>query len=141
LTTQNLSPVTVKIGDLQISAYSAHAGIAALPAEHAGMPVAGTVEPSISFQIDLNNQSGSDIFQTVKELFNLCNQVTAAKVKPIKLEFWKDQTHQDVHLTMNFDGWVSSWHISSGNGQNHILAVSLQPKLDMQNFIKIDIGN
>lgn len=141
MATQNLSPVTVKIGDLKIDAYSAHAGIANLPTVHAGMPVAGTVEPSISFQIDLNNQSSPDTFQTVKELFNLCNQVTSAKVKPIKLEFWKDHSHQDVHLTMNFDGWVSSWHVSSGSGQNHVLAISLQPKLDAQSFIKIDIGN
>jgi hypothetical protein len=141
LATQNLTPVTVKIGNLQIDAYSAHAGIANLPTAHAGLPVAGTVEPSISFQIDLNNQSGPNTYQTVKQLFNLCNQVTAAKVNPIKLEFWKDQAHSDVHFTMNFDGWVSSWHVSSGSGQNHVLAISLQPTLDAQNSIKIDIGN
>lgn len=141
MATQNLSPITVTIGDMKIDAYSAHAGIANLPTEHAGMPVAGTVEPNISFQIDLNNQSGSDTFQTIKELFTLCNQVTTEKTRQIKLEFWKDQGHQDVHLTMKFNGWVSSWHIMSGSGQNHVLAVSLQPKLDMQNFINIDISN
>lgn len=141
MATQNLSPVTVTIGDLKVDAYSAHAGIANLPTDHAGTPVAGTVDPNISFQVDLNNQSGSDTFQAIKELFNLCNQVSTQKAKQVKLEFWKDQAHQDVHLTMKFSGWVSSWHIMSGSGQNHILAVSLQPKLDAQNFMNIEIGN
>jgi hypothetical protein len=141
MTSNNLSSVTVTIGDLKIDAYSAHAGIAALPTEHVGMPAMGTVEPNISFQIDLNNQSNPDTFPIVQKLFDLCNRVTKDKIVPMKLEFWKDQSHQDVHLSMSFEGWVSSWHVSSGVGHNHVLAVSLQPKLDAQHFIKIDLGN
>jgi hypothetical protein len=141
MTGQNLSPVTVTIGDLKIDAYSAHAGIGALPSEYAGMPQMGSVEANISFQIDLNNITQTDSFTVVKTLFDLCNRPGKADIRPIKIDFWKDQSRQDVHLSMKFDGWISSWHVSSGYGHNHVLAVSLQPKLDPQHFIKVDLSN
>ncbi len=137
----NRSNVTVTVGEIRVDAYSAHAGIAALPTEHVGMPMMGSVEANISFQIDLNDQSDPKLFDSINKLFDLCNRVDRTKIRDIKLEFWKDQSHTDVHLTMFFEGWVSSWHISSGSGANHVLAISLVPKLDQKQFMKMDLGN
>ncbi len=139
---RNRSNVTVTIDEhIKLEAYSAHAGIAALPTEQIGMPAMGTVEPNISFQMDLNDQSDPNLFAAVRALFDLCNRADKSKIKPIRLEFWKDQSHQDTHLTLAFRGWVSSWHISSGNGSNHVLAVSLTPKLDQGQFMDLKLGN
>ena len=139
---ENRSNVTVTVNGVLFDAYSAHAGISALPTSLIGMPSMGSVEPTISFQIDLNNQStGDELFNGIKSLFDLCNRTTKEKIVKMKLEFWKDQTHSDAHLTLSFDGWVSSWHIASGNGANHVLAVSLTPKLDQQQFLNIALAN
>ncbi len=141
MASQNRSNVTVTVGSIKVDAYSAHAGIAALPTEQAGMPALGTVEANISFQIDLNNQPDPSVFDAIKGLFDLCNKATKAKITQMKLEFWKDETHSDTHITLSFEGWVSSWHIASGHGSNHVLAVSLTPKLDQQQFIDVKVGN
>ena len=138
---QNRSNVTVTVDTYKLDAYSAHAGIAALPTEQAGMPSIGTVEANISFQIDLNDQTDPSTFTTIKGLFDLCNKAKKDNIKPIKLEFWKDQSHQDTHIVLKFDGWVSSWHISSGNGTNHVLAISVTPRLDPQHFLSIEVAN
>jgi hypothetical protein len=141
----NLSNVTVSFsgdqGDFKVNAYSAHAGIAALPSEQPGISAIGSVEANISFQVDLNDQSNPDLFGSLKKLFDLCNRATKAKIVSIKMEFWKDQSQSDTHVTLSFDGWVTSWHIASGSGANHVLAVSVMPKLDPTHFMKVDLSN
>jgi hypothetical protein len=46
-----------------------------------------------------------------------------------------------VILTLSFDGWVSSWNISSGGGSSHSFGFSLEPKLLGTQAMRIDLGN
>jgi len=36
------------------------------------------------------------------------------QVKQIKIEFWQDETAQDVNCTYQLKGWISDWHTCSG---------------------------
>ena len=71
----------------------------------------------------------------------------------MKIEFWKDDSHQDALCSYAFKGWISNFHTcnpmalvgANGNrdqGQlNHMLALTLEPALNQQNFKDIRISN
>jgi hypothetical protein len=42
---------------------------------------------------------------------------------------------------VSFEGWISNFTIVSGDGHNHTLALSFQPKLDEKQFVKFTLGN
>ncbi|MGO4209905.1 hypothetical protein AB4043_03635, partial [Terriglobus sp. YAF25] len=90
---------------------------------------------------------------TMSNLFNLSNVVTRDKVKPIKLEFWKDDSHQDALASYNFNGWISGFHTlnpyqsetqlkdEDHAGVNHILVLDLEAQMNQQNFRDIMLSN
>lgn len=130
---------TVTIDGIDIHAFSCVAGIAT-PTDGHGMPVVGSLATIFEFCVDIHDQTAMP-FANVKKLFDLCNGVTREKVKPLKITFWTDDGRHDAVLTLSFEGWLSSWTVTSGGGKNHILSVTVQPKLDEKQFNKIDLGN
>jgi hypothetical protein len=86
-------------------------------------------------------------------MFDLANVVTRDKVKDMKVEFWKDESHQDALCSYSFKGWISNFQtlnpVSNGNGNgngnnnavNHLLVLTLEPSLNQQNFADIKMSN
>ena len=120
--------------------------------DRAGMPQMGSLATDIRVYVDFHDDTNIP-FSTMSNLFNLSNVVTKDKVKPIKLEFWKDDAHQDALASYSFNGWVSGFHTLnpyqsdtqlSGEdhaGVNHILVLDLEPALNQQNFQAIQLSN
>lgn len=133
------SNASVTIDGLVVNTFSTMAGISAL-ADGNGMPAMGTMASTMEFSSDIHDKKSMP-FDTVKKLFDLCNQPTKEKIKDIKIEFWEDENRNDVILTLSFKGWISSWSVSSGGGKNHILSITLQPQLDKNQYIDIKVGN
>ena len=80
-------------------------------------------------------------FSVISALFDLANRATRDKVKPIKIEYWRDELRQDAIMTYSFDGWLSSFTTTSGSGSNHTLHLQLQPTLDEKQFMAVTLGN
>ena len=80
-------------------------------------------------------------------------RVYVDKVKPIKLEFWKDDSHQDALATYSFNGWISGYHTlnpyqsdeqledQNHSGVNHVLVLDLEAAMNQQNFSDISLSN
>lgn len=102
---------------------------------------------------DDNNLPNSSL----KKFFDLANVVTRDKIKDMKIEFWKDDSHQDALCCYSFKGWISrfetsnphQWEVSDSNGDhpaapdglNHMLMMDLEPALNQQNFKEITMSN
>src|ERR1700721_4135604 len=112
--------------------------------DRAGMPQMGSLHTSIRAYVDFHDDQNMP-YSTMNSLFTLANVVTKNKVKPIKLEFWKDESQQDALCSYSFNGWISAFHMmnpyqsdsasDAGNkGVNHIMVLDLEPSLNQQNF-------
>jgi len=77
----------------------------------------------------------------LKRLFELSKVVTSDKIKDIKIDFWTDETRQDVICSYSVTGWISHFQTHSGGDGNHTLVMSIQPTLDPQNVFVIDMSN
>ena len=125
--------------------------------DRAGMPQMGSLATDIRVYVDFHDDTNIP-FSTMSGLFNLSNVVTTEKVKPIKLEFWKDESQQDALVSYSFKGWISGFHTmnpyqstnastassaSTANtaGVNHIMVLDLEPSLNQQNFSDISMSN
>jgi hypothetical protein len=120
--------------------------------DRAGMPQMGSLATNIHVYVDFHDDTNIP-FSTVNSLFTLANVVTRDKVKPIKLEFWKDDSHQDALVSYNFNGWISGFHTinpyqsedqlagTNHAGVNHILVLDLEASLNQQNFQDITLSN
>lgn len=117
--------------------------------DRAGMPQMGSLTTSIRCWIDMHDDQNMP-YSTLNKLFDLANVVTRDKVKDMKIEFWKDDSHQDALCSYGFKGWISSFHtcnpVSSENqngdiGLNHLLVLDLEPALNQQNFKEIKLSN
>ena len=91
--------------------------------------------------LDIHDDIAVPFATITPALFDLANRVTRDKIKPIKIEYWRDELQQDAIMTYNFEGWLSSFVTTSGSGGNHTLHLQLQPKLDAQQFVSITLGN
>jgi len=97
-------------------------------------------------------------FSNIKKLFELANVVTLDKIKPIKIEFWKDDSRQDALCSYSFNGWVKRFETTnpidladdddtSAHFQgiapdlNHMLILDLEPALNQKNFKEIKMSN
>jgi hypothetical protein len=129
----------ITIGDIKFNATSASVGITT-HTDGAGVPMMGTFQPHIEAVVDINDEQNMP-HDKVKALFNLAKVVTQDKIKDIKIEFWKDNSAQDVICVYTFKGWISNFQLHSAAGTNHTLVLSLQPILDPQNVFAIDISN
>ena len=120
--------------------------------DRAGMPQMGSLATTIRAYVDFHDDVNMP-FSTMSSLFNLSNVVTRDKVKPIKIEFWKDDSHQDALASYNFNGWISGFHTlnpyqsddqladEDHAGVNHVLVLDIEPVLNQQNFSDIALTN
>jgi hypothetical protein len=120
--------------------------------DRAGMPQMGSLNTNIRVYVDFHDDTNIP-FSTMSSLFSLSNVVTRDKVKAIKLEFWKDDSHQDALVSYNFNGWISGYHTLNPYmsdhqlaaedhvGINHILVLDLEAEMNQQNFRDISLSN
>lgn len=98
----------------------------------------GSLRASVEVAIDIHDDVNMP-FQSLKKLFDLANVVTRGKIKPVKIELWKDENRQDAICVYTFNGWISNWRTVSGAGGNHTLYLTLQPAMDKQNHQEITL--
>jgi hypothetical protein len=119
--------------------------------DRAGMPQMGSLQTDIRVWVDFHDDTNLP-HGSLKKLFDLANVVTRDKVKDMKIEFWKDDAHQDALCSYSFKGWLSGYHTCNpGNGSvegggdlasvNHLLVLNLEPSLNQQNFKDISMSN
>jgi hypothetical protein len=120
--------------------------------DRAGMPQMGSLQTEIKVWVDFHDDTNLP-HSSLKKLFELANVVTRDKIKDIKIEFWKDDSHQDALCSYTFKGWVSGFHTCnpatgevSGNGNslagiNHLLVLELEPALNQANFKDVQMSN
>ncbi len=120
--------------------------------DRAGMPQMGSLHTNMRAYVDFHDDTNIP-FSTMSSLFNLSNVVTRDKVVPIKLEFWKDDSHQDALASYSFNGWISGFHTlnpymsddqlsdEDHTGVNHILVLDLEAEMNQQNYADITLSN
>jgi hypothetical protein len=120
--------------------------------DRAGMPQMGSLKTSIQVVVDFHDDKNMP-FGTLSSLFELAKVVTRDKVKDIKLEYWKDDAHQDALCSYKFKGWISGFHTCNpaggDNGMtagdsvnlNHLLVLELEPALNQANVQEISFSN
>lgn len=130
---------TVTIDGVKFNALSTQVGIATHHDDN-GLPLMGTLKFTADIVIDIHDTENMP-FATLQNLFSMANGVTKDKIKPIKIECWKDENRQDAVCTYSFNGWISKFLTVSGTGANHELHIHIQPALDSKNFIDLKMGN
>lgn len=130
--------------------------------DRAGMPQMGSLTTTIRVIADFHDDKNLP-FSAVKKFFDLANVVTREKIKEIKIEFWKDDAHEDALCSYGFKGWVSRFETSNphplGNAAaeggdalindpvlaypalNHVLVLDLEPVLNQENFKEVKMSN
>lgn len=118
--------------------------------DRAGMPQMGSLHTDIRVWVDFHDDLNMP-HSALKKLFGLSNVVTRDKIKDIKIEFWKDDSHQDALCSYSFRGWISSFHTCNpaegsfeggkGGQINHLLVLNLEPSLNQQNFKDVSMSN
>ena len=116
--------------------------------DRAGMPEMGSLRTRIRVWADFHDDKNLP-FGSLQKFFDLANVVTRDKVKEIKIEFWKDDSHQDALCSYKFKGWISNFEtnnpptdsVDDGPRLNHMLVLDLEPVLNQQNFQEIAISN
>jgi hypothetical protein len=129
--------------------------------DKAGMPQMGSLHTFIRIVADFHDDKNVP-YSAIKKFFDLANVVTRDKIKDIKIEFWKDDSHQDALCSYAFKGWISRFETSNphplGNTSgtaddlntdptlayqslNHVLVLDLEPALNQENFTNIKLSN
>jgi len=117
--------------------------------DRAGMPQMGSLHTDIRVWVDFHDDANLP-HAALKKLFNLSNVVTRDKIKDMKIEFWKDDSHQDALCSYSFKGWISAFQTCNPIGAdekaedeqiNHLLVIDLEPALNQQNFKDVSMSN
>jgi len=118
--------------------------------DRAGMPQMGSLNTDIRVWVDFHDDTNLP-HSALKKLFGMSNVVTRDKIKDMKIEFWKDDSHQDALCSYSFKGWISGFHTCNpGAGSfegdqdaniNHLLVLDLEPALNQQNFKDVSMSN
>jgi hypothetical protein len=130
---------TVQIDSNKFDADSASVGFSTAVGT-GGAPMMGTFLSSVEVVVDIHDTVNLP-FSMLQDLFELAKIVTRDKIKQIDIYFWTDETRSDVICHYSFEGWISHFQTHSSGGGNHTLVMSLQPKLDQQNYPVIDMTN
>ena len=85
----------------------------------------GSLRPIITAVVDIHDTDNMP-FASLQALYELANIVTYSKIRPIKVQFWKDDAREDVVCSFAFEGWLAGFHISGGGGANHMLSLRLE---------------
>jgi len=127
-----------------------------------GMPLMGSLNTEVMVWADFHDTQNLP-FSALQKFFTLANVVTRDKIKPMKIEFWKDESKQDALVSYSFNGWIQRFETfnpsdvtanlkldSNGNDSkfqgiapqlNHMLILGLQPAMNQQNFGSISQSN
>ena len=127
-----------------------------------GMPKMGSLLTEVRVWADFHDDKNLP-FGTVKKFFDLANVVTRDKIKDMKIEFWKDDSHQDALCSYTFKGWISRFETSNDNeftknlfvggeeenksfmgmrpSLNHCLVLDLEPTLSQEHFGDLKLSN
>jgi hypothetical protein len=125
--------------------------------DRAGMAQMGSLSTSIRVWADFHDDTNLP-HSALKKFFDLANVVTRNKITDIKIEYWKDDSHQDALASYDFKGWISRFETSNphelvssedSNGEhplapsnvNHVMVLDLEPALNQQNFKEIKLSN
>ena len=128
--------------------------------DRAGMPQMGSLTTQIRVIADFHDDKNVP-YSAIKKFFDLANVVTRDKIKAVKIEFWKDDSHQDALCSYSFKGWVSRFETSNphpvgaggeaGDFQNdptsafqtlnHVMVLDLEPAINQENFKEIKMSN
>ena len=133
------SITTVTIGDFKFNALSTQVGISTHHDDN-GMPMMGSLRFVADVTVDIHDTVAIS-FATLSGLFDLANVATKSKIKPVKIQYWRDELQQDAVCTYTFDGWISSFTTTSGSGSNHELHLHIQPDVASGTFYKLTMGN
>src|SRR5215469_4143327 len=126
--------------------------------DRTGTPQMGSLGTLIRVWADFHDDQNLP-FSTMKKLFEMANIVTLDKIKPIKIEFWKDESRQDALCTYSFNGWIRRFETTNPieldgldkeveaqfrsimSDLNHMLVLDLEPAMNQQNFKDIKMSN
>jgi hypothetical protein len=125
--------------------------------DRAGMAQMGSLGTDIRVWADFHDDTNLPN-STLQKFFNLANVVTRDKIKNIKIEYWKDDAHQDALASYSFKGWISRFetsnpsdlvsledtgdvHPAPPSDLNHLMVLDLEPALNQANFKEITLGN
>ena len=124
--------------------------------DRAGMPEMGSLTTTIRVWIDFHDDTNLP-HSALKKLFDLSNVVTREKIKDMKIEFWKDDSHEDALCSYSFKGWISRFETANPlpmaspqtsaasadptSTVNHLLTIDLEPAINQANFKEITMSN
>ncbi len=128
--------------------------------DRAGMPQMGSLTTQIRVIADFHDDKNVP-YSSIKKFFELANVVTRDKIKDVKIEFWKDDAHEDALCSYSFKGWVSRFETSNphptgaaGDDENfeaspcdafpslnHVMVLDLEPAINQENFKEIKMSN
>ncbi len=129
--------------------------------DRAGMPQMGSLSTTIRVIADMHDDKNVP-FSAIKKFFDMANVVTREKIKDMKIEYWKDDSHQDALCSYAFKGWVSRFETANPHpvgaydgtddwkhndptdayaSLNHMLVLDLEPALNQENFKDIKLSN
>ena len=126
--------------------------------DRSGVPQMGSLSTAIRVWADFHDDQNLP-FSAVKKMFDLANVVTTDKIKPMKIEFWKDDSRQDALCSYSFNGWIRRFETTNPielslldketeaqfrsltPDLNHVLVLDLEPAMNQQNFKDIKMSN
>ncbi|MDQ6705872.1 MAG: hypothetical protein M3Z85_07895 [Acidobacteriota bacterium] len=125
--------------------------------DHSGSPQMGSLSTDIRVWVDFHDDTNLP-FANLKKLFDLANVVTRGNIKDVKIEFWKDDSHQDALCSYSFKGWISRFETTNPHPfvndgvdpkqpggvapqLNHMLVLDIEPALNQDNFSEIKLSN
>ena len=129
--------------------------------DRAGVAQMGSLATKIRVWADLHDDVNLP-FSMVKHFFDLANVVTRDKIKPVKIEFWKDDSQHPALISYSFNGWIRRFETSNpldflprgvstttedalaegtAPSLNHMLVLDIEPALNQQNFGDVQLSN
>jgi hypothetical protein len=126
--------------------------------DRSGVPQMGSLNTAIRVWADFHDDQNLP-FSAVKKMFDLANVVTKDKIKPMKIEFWKDDSRQDALCSYSFNGWIRRFETTNPieltamdkemeaqfrsltPDLNHVLVLDLEPSMNQKNFKEIKMSN
>ncbi|HUA83767.1 MAG TPA: hypothetical protein VMB85_07900 [Bryobacteraceae bacterium] len=102
-------------------------------------------------------------FSALQSFFNLANVVTLQNIVPMQIDYWKDDSAQDVLYSYKFNGWIarfetvnpssatSNLNLDGDSAElqyqgitptlNHMLILDLQPAMNQANYASVSMSN
>lgn len=129
--------------------------------DRSGVPQMGSLATTVRVWADFHDDQNLP-FSTIQKLFDLANVVTRDKIRPMKIEYWSDDSKQDALVSYRFNGWISRFETANPldfvKGQttasdeenfvsgiyedlNHLLVLDIEPALNQQNFQNVQVSN